>query len=74
MKHLQTQAWALQRPTGEIMPSFIRRTRADVQEALASHWRDGVPAATHWRRMRGHGFAIVRVAVLVSPRKAPRVV
>jgi len=48
------------------MPSFIRRTRAEVQEALASHWRDGVPAATHWRRMRGDGFSMVRVKVLYS--------
>ena len=63
MKRMQTTAWALQRPTGEIMPSFIRRTRAEVQEALASHWRDGIPANTHWRRMRRYGFAIVRVTV-----------
>jgi hypothetical protein len=66
MKNLQAKAWTLQRPTGEIMPAFIRRTREEVFLALADFWRDGVQSATHWRRMREHGFSNVRVAVLKS--------
>ncbi len=61
MKNLQAKAWALQRPTGEIMPAFIRRTREEVLLAVVTHLGKG---SSHWRHMRGQGFSVARVALM----------
>ena len=58
-----TTAWALQRPTGELMPEFVRDTRAQVIASVAAHMGQQANTAQHWRHMRSKGFSVVRVAV-----------
>ncbi len=64
MKSNTTTAWALQRPTGELMPAFVRDTRAEVISSVAAHMGQQANTAQHWRHMRSKGFRVVRVAVL----------
>ncbi len=62
MKQKTTTAWALQRPTGELLPTFVRRTRAEVIASVIGHLRRH-NSASQWRTMRRNGFVVVRVAV-----------
>ncbi len=63
MKSNTTTAWALQRPTGELMPAFVRDTRAEVIASVAAHMGQQTNTAKHWRHMRSKGFSVVRVVV-----------
>ena len=63
MKPNTTTAWALQRPTGELVPAFIRRTRAEVIGSVAAHLGGNQSVAQQWQRMRRNGFGVVRVVV-----------
>lgn len=63
MKSNTITAWALQRPTGELMPAFVRDTRAEVIASVAAHMGQQANTAQHWRHMRSNGFSVVRVAV-----------
>jgi hypothetical protein len=56
-------AWAIQRPTGEILTAMIRAQRVEAINAVVKAVRDSNPA-TAWSRMRGRGFRAVRVHVL----------
>ncbi len=63
MKAKAKTAWALQRPTGELMPAFVRDTRAEVIASVAAHMGQQDNTAQHWRHMQSKGFSVVRVAV-----------
>ena len=63
MKPNITTAWALQRPTGELVPAFIRRTRAEVIGSIAAHLASNQSVALQWQRMRRNGFSVIRVSV-----------
>lgn len=63
MKPSKTTAWALQRPTGELVPAFIRRTRAEVIHSVAAHLGSNQSEAQQWQRMRRNGFVVVRVGL-----------
>ena len=63
MKLNTTTAWALQRPTGELVPAFIRSTRIEVLRSIAAHLASNQSVALQWQRMRRNGFGVVRVAV-----------
>jgi hypothetical protein len=56
-------AWAIQRPTGEILTAMIRAKRIDSINAVVQAVRDNNPA-TVWSRMKLKGFRAVRVQVL----------
>lgn len=65
MTFKDSMAWALQRPTGEIMPTFIRRTKTEVLESVAEHFPHVDDFKKQWRLMRSKGFDVVRVEVCV---------
>jgi hypothetical protein len=58
-------AWALQRPTGEIMQVFIRNTKTEVIQSVSEHFPSEPDFKKKWRRMKSKGFDVVRVELRV---------
>ncbi len=54
--------WGLQRPTGEVMLHLVRHTRAEVIASVAEHFTVTI-FKSQWRKMKRHGFKVVRVVV-----------
>ena len=69
MKDHIARAWALKRPTNEIMSTFIRRTKNEVLDSIAEHFPAAIAFTHRWRAMRRMGFDVVRVEVSVVDHK-----
>jgi hypothetical protein len=66
MDEKHTIAWALQRPTKEIMPVFIRASKTEVLSSLEEHFRDEPSFKHRWRLMKKQGFSIVQVVIAIK--------